>query len=408
MSWKKSKPSRRGTPQWAPSSIYLIMKRPYLLLCLLCLMTRLLSAQTSLDSLMEQGAYAEVITLSSAKLEADSTDVVAKQMLTKAAFLGNRLSLAKKHALELEKMGVDTVRHRQYLMRIFEAEQNYPLAVKYAQKLQLHFPTQGYYSRKMADYHLASGYPVEALKLYHQAYLIEPSDIANATALAEQLNRNGQNALADSIVGKSLQSEPQNLALHSMAVRIKMALKAYPLALSHIKFIESQGVLSPWQYKNAGYAYYMTDTLDKALHYLEQSLHNEQSPELNYYYLALVHTSLKNVEEAKNYFSKAMETGISGHVKTYLHHLAGFDAREEKYSKAMEKLEMSYALFEDPESLFYLGAYAESRYNNKQKALNFYQQYLRGCEDLKCLQVEQAKERIKILQEYQFMKSKRK
>lgn len=367
-----------------------------------------MSGQESLDSLMNQGAYAEVIKICTEKLDLDSNDVAAKITLAKAAFLGNRLSIAKKYALELEKSGIDTVRQRQNLMRIFEAEQNFPLAVKYAQKVQSHFPTQGYYTRKMADYHLASGYPVEALNLYHQAYLIEPEDITTVTALAEHLNRNGQNQLADSIVGKSLEAEPLNLSLHSMAIRIKMALKAYPEAIKHLKFIETQGVLSPWQYKNAGYAYYMTDTLDKALHYLEQSLHNESSPELNYYYLALVHTSLKNTTEAKNYFNKAIETGISGHVKTYLHHLAGFDAREEKYSEAMDKLQLSYTLFEDPESLFYLGAYAESRYKNKQKALRFYQQYLVGCEDVKCTQIEQAKERIKILKEYEFMKSKSK
>jgi tetratricopeptide (TPR) repeat protein len=367
-----------------------------------------IKAQEPLDSLMEIGAYSDVISFASKNIEKDSSDLLSKQYLAKAAFLGNRFTIAKKYALDLEKLGIDTVKHRQNLMRIYEAEQNYPLAVKYAQKLQLYYPVQGYYTRKMADYHLASGYPVEALNLYHQAYLIEPGDINNVTALAEHLNRNGQNSLADSIVNKALISEPQNLALHSMAVRIKMALKAYPNAISHLKFIENQGVLSPWQYKNAGYAYYMTDTLDKALHYLEQSLHNEQSPELNYYYLALVHTSLKNTEEAKKYFNRAIEAGISGHVKIYFHHLSAFDAREEKYADAMEKLDLSYALFGDPESLFYQGAYAESRYSNKQKAIQFYQKYLNECKELQCQQIEAAKERIKILKEYQFMKSKSK
>ena len=56
----------------------------------------------------------------------------------------------------------------------------------------------------------------------------------------------------------------------------------------------------------------------------------------------------------KSYFNKAIEAGISGHVKSYLHHLAGFDAREEQYKAAMEKLELSYRLFEDAESLFTL------------------------------------------------------
>ena len=384
------------------------MNRIFLLSYALLVLNLNLKGQASLDSLLEIGAYNDVILLASNNLEKDSSDILSKKYLAKAAFLGNRLTLAKKHALDLEKFGIDTVKQRQNLMRIFEAEQNYPLAVKYAQKLQHFFPAQGYYTRKMAEYHLASGYPVEALKLYHQAYLIEPSDINNVTALAELLNRNGQNNLADSIVNKSLLAEPQNLVLRSMAVRIKMALKAYPEAISHIKFIEGQGVLTPWQYKNAGYAYYMTDTLDKALHYLEQSLHNEQSPELNYYYLALVHTSLKNTEVAKNYFNKAIEAGISGHVKTYFHHLAGFDAREEKYGDAMEKLDLSYSLFGDPESLFYQGAYAESRYSNKQKAIQYYQRYLNECEDLKCHQIEAARERIKILKEYQFMQSKSK
>lgn len=384
------------------------MNRIFLSFCVLLALHVGIQAQNPLDSLMEIGSYSDVITLATQNLEKDSSDVLSKQYLAKAAFLGNRLTLAKKYALDLEKLGVDTIKQRQNLMRIFEAEQNYPLAVKYAQKLQQYFPAQGYYTRKMAEYHLASGYPVEALKLYYQAYLIEPEDINNVTSLAEHLNRNGQNSLADSIVNKSLLAEPQNLALHSMAVRIKMALKAYPQAIYHLRFIESQGVLSPWQYKNAGYAYYMTDTLDKALHYLEQSLHNEQSPELNYYYLALVHTSLKNTEEAKNYFNKAIEAGISGHVKTYFHHLAGFDARQEKFGDAMEKLDLSYSLFGDPESLFYQGAYAESRYTNKQKAIQYYQRYLNECEDLKCQQTEAARERIKILKEYQFMKSKSK
>lgn len=358
------------------------------------------------DSLFNMGAYSTLIDQASQRFQADTTDTAAEQVLARAAFLGNRFSLAKKHALALELKGIDTTRQRQNLMKIYEAEQNYPLAVKYGQKLRNTFPHQSYYPRKLAEYHLASGYAGEALHLFYQAYQTEPGDLANVNAFADQLHRQGQNRLADSIVSVALQLETENLQLHSMAARIKMALKDYKLAIHHFKVIESQSVLAPWQYRNAGYAYFLMDSLQKAKIYLERSLQNENSPELNFYYLALVHTSLENTDEAKNYFNKAIEAGISGHVKTYFHHLAGFDAREEQYKAAMEKLELSYRLFGDAESLFYLGAYAEGRYRNKQKAIALYEKYLEACVDLECAKVALAKERIEVLKEYEFMKSK--
>ena len=358
------------------------------------------------DSLFNAGAYATILTQAEALLASDSSNTEIKSIAARAAFSGNRYALAKKYATKLEAQGIDTTKQRQMLMKIYEAEQNYPLAVKYGQKLRNTFPDQGFYPRKLAEYHLASGYAVEALNLYRAAYQIESEDLANVIAYADQLSRQSQNQLADSIVTAALQWEVENLQLHGMAAKIKMALKQYKEALPHFKFIEAQSILNPWQYKNAGYAYLMVDSLQKAKIYLERSLQNESSPELNFYYLALVHTSLANAEEAKGYFNKAIESGISGHIKTYLHHLAGFDAREEHYGDAMEKLELSYRLFHDAESLFYLGAYAESRYKNKQKAIGLYEKYLKTCEDLQCAQVEVAKKRLEVLKEYEFMKSK--
>ncbi len=358
------------------------------------------------DSLFNACAYATILEQTGLLLASDSNNTEIKSIAARAAFSGNRYSLAKKYATMLEAQGIDTTKQRQILMKIYEAEQNYPLAVKYGQKLRNTFPDQGYYPRKLAEYHLASGYATEALNLYRAAYQTESEDLANVIAYADQLSRQSSHQLADSIVTLALQFEAENLQLHGMAAKIKMALKQYNEALRHFKIIEAQSILNPWQYKNAGYAYFMVDSLQKARIYLERSLQNESSPELNFYYLALVHTSLSNPEEAKGYFNKAIEAGISGHIKTYLHHLAGFDAREEQYADAMEKLELSYRLFHDAESLFYLGAYAESRYKNKHKAIAYYEKYLKACEDLQCAQEDVAKKRLEVLKEYEFMKSK--
>ena len=75
------------------------MNRIFLTFCVLLALHVGIQAQNPLDSLMEIGSYSDVITLATQNLEKDSSDVLSKQYLAKAAFLGNRLTLAKKYAL---------------------------------------------------------------------------------------------------------------------------------------------------------------------------------------------------------------------------------------------------------------------------------------------------------------------
>ncbi|MBK7008938.1 MAG: hypothetical protein IPH36_10100 [Saprospiraceae bacterium] len=71
------------------------MNRIFLLSYALLVLNLNLKGQASLDSLLEIGAYNDVILLASNNLEKDSTDILSKKYLAKAAFLGNRLTLAK-------------------------------------------------------------------------------------------------------------------------------------------------------------------------------------------------------------------------------------------------------------------------------------------------------------------------
>ncbi|MBK8701379.1 MAG: hypothetical protein IPN29_18275 [Saprospiraceae bacterium] len=286
-----------------------------------------------LDSLITAGEYIAAMDAGTLTLQQDSTQNPTRLATARAAYLSGKFRVAKSHFHVLEAVPYDTTTVYQHLMKIYDAEQNYPLAVKYALKLKNIFPQQSVYARKIADYHLASAHQIEALNYYLQAYLTDSLDMANVLALGEQLYRTDLNLQADTVISMALVEEGDNLALRGLAARVAMKLKKYPEALEHLLFIETKGAMTPYQFKNAGYAFYMVDSLDKAILYLERSLHNENNPELNFYYLALAHSSKGNKKEAQNYFNRAIESGISDHVKTYYQHLATFEARENKFKK---------------------------------------------------------------------------
>ena len=193
------------------------------------------------------GDYSTLIDQSSQRFQADTTDITIEQVLARAAFWAT-VSHLPKNALALEIKGIDTTRQRQNLMKIYEGAK-LSLAREIWSKVAQHLSSSKLLPRKLAEYHLASGYTGEAPICFTRPIKPSPGDLVIVNAFADQLHRQGQNRLADSIVTEALQFGSKISNFTAWRPESKWQFKDYKMAIHHFKVIESQSVLAPWQYK---------------------------------------------------------------------------------------------------------------------------------------------------------------
>ena len=76
-----------------------------------------------------------------------------------------------------------------------------------------------------------------------------------------------------------------------------------------------------------------------------------------------------------------------------------------RYRSAIQAYQKSLSYKKTPEAYFYMGNAAEQLYSDGEKALTYYQKYLKNNPTDEVL-IRTAKERIGILTEYRFMQNK--
>ncbi len=356
-------------------------------------------------NLISQGEYNQAIELGNKLYNNDSTNIDLLSQIASAKYQAGKYAASKLDYHKLEKISPDTTSIFNSLMKIYEVEQNYPLAVKYATKMARIKSNQPYYTRKLSDYFVASGYTYEGLKIMRQAHQIDTNDVQTALAFGELCYKNNLVETADTISVKALAKEPDYIGLRSLVAKIAMRIKQYDKAITHLEFIRSRSNLSSFQNRNLGFAYLQKDSINKAINFLETSIRKGENMEYNYYYLAMAHAKNKNTIKAKEYYEMAIKESYAENISTYYQDLANIYAEEKNYTKAQDLMALSFDVTNEVENIFLQAYYLEQSSNKPNKeCVKLYEAYIKACNE-KCTNRAFAEKRVKALRSAVAMKN---
>jgi len=335
----------------------------------------------------------------------DTTNKKILQNLAYCYFQSGDYAMAKPtyHLLENDSASRDDAISK--LAIIYESQQNLPKAIKYYISLNKIYPNQAIYLRKLANLYLQGRAVGEALLTYQKANQLNPRDVLTIQAMTEMFYNMDELSMADSIVQQGIKIDSTNIGLQLLKAKISYRLRDYKVSSEILYRLSFETDLNNYYNKLLGYAFMQTDSLDKAIYYLQKSLVQENDPEYALYYLALAHEKKREYDKAIWFFEEAAKAGISTNMAQYHRGLARIYTHQKSFSKVVSQYQKSLNYYTDAEVYYYMANAAEQIQAKKGNAITYYQKYIDSGHN-NSEWIKHAKSRIKALKEYQFMNKK--
>lgn len=377
-----------------------------LLLSILLLAYLLISAQhsfcTEADSLMVKESFIEAAKLYHLCNEQDTTNKQALISLASCYMLLGDITLAKKYYHQLENDSLYSKDAISKLAGIYESQQNLPKAIRYYTILNHLNPENPVYLRKLGGLYLQGRETKQGRESYIQALSLNPRDILTIQGLTELYLEADELSKADSTINLGINIDSSNLSLLYLKARISYRLRDYKTSSDVLAKLNTLTEINNYYNKLLGYSYLQIDSLDKAIHHLQKSLLAENDPEYALYYLALAHERKKEYDKSIWFFEEAAKAGISPNMSQYHRGLARIYSTKKTYNLVLEHYEKSLQYLNDPEVYFYMANTAEQMQKKQNKAIYYYQQYLKsGHNNAEWQRI--ANERVRLLKEKEFM-----
>lgn len=360
---------------------------------------------TKADSLMVKESFIEAAKLYHLCYEQDTTNKQALLSLANSNMQIGDITLAKKYYHQLENDSLYSKDAVIKLASIYESQQNLPKAIRYYTILNHLNPENSVYLRKLGGLYLQGRETKQGRESYIQALSLNPRDILTIQGLTELYLEADELSKADSTINLGINIDSTNLSLLYLKARISYRLRDYKTSSDVLAKLNMLTEINNYYNKLLGYSYMQIDSLDKAIHHLQKSLLAENDPEYALYYLALAHERKKEYDKSIWFFEEAAKAGISPNMSQYHRGLARIYSSKKAYNLVLEHYEKSLEYFNDPEVYFYMANTAEQMQKKQNKAIYYYQQYLKsGHNNAEWQRI--ANERVRSLKEKEFMGKK--
>ena len=339
--------------------------------------------QTSIaDSLYLEGNFIEAIKIYEKQLPADSTNVQILDRLANAYFQTGNTKKSKELYLGRFSQDEENISTIKKLASIYEIEGDIPKALKHNLLLTKLLPNNGIYFRKVATLYLKAGETKGALEYYNQAYTINNKDLLTVIGLSEMLLAQDQVTIADTLLWQAIEYDHYNIACRLLSARSKYKQKQYDSVIAVIKPIKGRVDFSSYYNKLLGYSYMKLDSLDKAIHYLHNSLVNDGSPEKAHYYLSEAYSKKGDKKSYVYHLEKAIEAGISDNIAKYHRNMAKHYDDAKNIKAAIPHYEAAYRYSKEPRFLFFLARAYDAYYADKSTAVRYYKKYIDSADDV--------------------------
>jgi tetratricopeptide (TPR) repeat protein len=359
----------------------------------------------SAQKYVEQQSYMKAITEYTVCYNRDTTARANLLAIAECYYLLGDWQKSKEIYHKLENMEAYSYAAYVKLAAIYEAQQNQETALKYYQLLHKKYPENPLYLRKSAILYIQNGNLDNAINSYKTALKLNERDLVSVLGLAEIYYSLKDFYSSDSLLTNGLQMDSLHVGLSLLLSRVKHKNHDYLAVTKILQSLTDNTKLSNYYKTILGYSYLMIDSLDKSILYLEESLENEDNPEYALYYLGLVYERKMDYTKAESYFKQAIDAGISTDISDYYNSLARIYSVQKDYKKALDHYTTSLEYEHNPKIYYYMGNIAENHYTNKKKAISYYQEFLKSS-NKKSKEFKIAQERLKLLEENEFMRKK--
>lgn len=281
---------------------------------------------------------------------------------------------------------------------LYEQEWNYPKAFLQYRRLIRLDPENPTYYKLCGQVAEKAGIILDAFHYYAQARALNPDDIDVLLSLGNLFSNNEQVQEADSLFYLAYQLDSMNLQVLLQRAKSKYALRDYPLVVQLLERTRGRLDLNPYYQKMFGYAYLQIDSVDKAIHILENLLEKDDT-EYTHYYLGMAYTVKEDPDKAIFHLEQAVQKSISPNIGLYYAQLGLLCKQENKWKEAIQNYEEAYTYSGVAKYLFFKAQVSDLYYKDKTIALKLYQKYL-ATSDANVEYTTYANERIRYLKEF--------
>ncbi|MEZ4896243.1 MAG: tetratricopeptide repeat protein [Saprospiraceae bacterium] len=281
---------------------------------------------------------------------------------------------------------------------LYEQEWNYPKAFLQYRRLVALDPENPTYQKLCGQVAEKAGIVRDAFQYYARARTLNPDDIDVLLSLGTLFMNNEQVPEADSLYGLAYLLDSTNLQVLLQRARSKYALREYPVVVQLLERSRGRLDLNPYYQKMFGYAYLQIDSIDKAIHILENLLEKDDT-EYTHYYLGMAYTAKEIPEKAIFHLEQAVNKSISPNIGLYYAQLGLLCKQENNLKDAIRYYDEAYTYSGVPKYLFLKAQVCDQYYKDKSIALSHYQKYL-ATADHNVEYTAYASDRIRYLKEF--------
>ncbi|MCB0673742.1 MAG: tetratricopeptide repeat protein [Saprospiraceae bacterium] len=281
---------------------------------------------------------------------------------------------------------------------LYEQEWNYPKAFLQYRRLVKLDPVNPTYYKLCGQVAEKAGIILDAFHYYAQARSLNPDDIDVLLSLGNLFANNEQVKEADSLFYLAFQLDSTNLQVLLQRAKTKYALRDYALVVKLLERTRGRLDLNPYYQKMFGYAYLQIDSVDKAIHILENLLEKDDT-EYTHYYLGMAYTVKEDPDKAIFHLEQAVQKSISPNIGLYYAQLGLLCKQENKWKEAIQNYDEAYAYSGVAKYLFFKAQVSDLYYKDKTIALKLYQKYL-ATADANVEYTSYANDRIRYLKEF--------
>ena len=300
------------------------------------------------------------------------------------ALAGTWTSLGNhRKALELYEniLDIDStqIHARIELGRALQKENRHQEAIGIFKKLVNQYPHQYAYQKELGMCYLRADSLNQAAWFLHNALNINSNDRNLVTQLATLYNNREDHALALNVVELGLQHDTMALSLRALEAYCNYLLEMADTAAIQFQRVRNMGDSSIFSTKYHGLSLLALERFEEALPLLRTVFLNDTTIAQHCYYIASAHFGLLQFDSAKAYFKQTIQILMPppkleatiyrdlGRTETYL----------ANYEKALTHFRTSLELEPDaPEALFYIASLYDFHLDQKNLAMDYYQQYL--------------------------------
>ncbi len=329
-------------------------------------------------------------------IEQDSLNLHCLEFAGNASLKLGNLYKAKNYFIQAESLDSNNLTILKQLAGIYELEENIPKAIKYYNHLIKLDSTNAIHYRKLGQLFTKSNLLSESLGYFEKAYSINPQDFYTINGLVEILLKNKSCQIADSLLMAAIEQDTFNIRYNLLLAKSKYIQKEYDSTCVVLKKIRGKIDFNNYYSKMYGFALLQIDSLDAAIHYLNNSLVNENNPEKALYYLGSAHEKKEDYKSANHYYAKAIEASTSKDIGLYHRNIARLANEQSDLKKAIFHYKEAYDYSKESVLLYQIAQLSDLYYKDKNIAIRYYKKYINSDHDNTAYK-KYAKERSKYL-----------